>query len=61
MPSRKLQRTGGGTFFVCLPKTWADRLCLKCEPFVSVAASLGRIYDWSVDIADLVMPTIPSA
>lgn len=25
MDLRKIQRTGGGTFFVCLPKDWAER------------------------------------
>lgn len=33
---RKLQQTGGGTFFVCLPKEWAERLGLKRGSAVSV-------------------------
>jgi len=37
MTMRKLQRTGGGTFFVCLPKEWAERLNLKRGSVVSVA------------------------
>ena len=36
MTLRKLQKTGGGTFFVCLPKEWAERLDLKRGSFVSV-------------------------
>jgi phosphate uptake regulator len=44
MPLRKLQRTGGGTFFVCLPKTWAKRLGLKRGTVVSVAETAeGRL------------------
>lgn len=36
MALRKLQRTGGGTFFVCLPKEWAERLNMKRGSVVSV-------------------------
>jgi phosphate uptake regulator len=36
MTLRKLQRTGGGTFFVCLPKEWAERLGLRRGSIVSV-------------------------
>jgi phosphate uptake regulator len=36
MALRKLQRTGGGTFFVCLPKEWAERSGLKRGSVVSV-------------------------
>jgi phosphate uptake regulator len=36
MALRKLQKTGGGTFFVCLPKEWAERLSLKQGSVVSV-------------------------
>jgi len=36
MTLRKLQRTGGGTFFVCLPKEWAERLNMKRGSVVSV-------------------------
>lgn len=44
MPLRKLQRTGGGTFFVCLPKEWAERLGLKRGSIVSVAETAeGRL------------------
>ena len=44
MPLRKLQRTGGGTFFVCLPKEWAERSGLKRGSVVSVAETAeGRL------------------
>jgi len=36
MTLRRLQRTGGGTFFVCLPKEWAERLNVKRGSIVSV-------------------------
>jgi phosphate uptake regulator len=34
---RKIQRTSGGTFFVCLPKDWAERNGLDRRSVVSVA------------------------
>jgi phosphate uptake regulator len=34
---RKIQRTPGGTFFVCLPKAWADKNGLKRGVVVSVS------------------------
>jgi phosphate uptake regulator len=44
MALRKIQRTGGGTFFVSLPKEWAGRLGLKRGSFVSVVESAeGRL------------------
>jgi phosphate uptake regulator len=44
MALRKLQRTGGGTFFVCLPKAWAERLDLKRGSVVSVVETAeGRL------------------
>jgi len=44
MTMRKLQRTGGGTFFVCLPKEWAERLGLKRGSTVSVVETAdGRL------------------
>jgi len=44
MALRKLQRTGGGTFFVCLPKEWAERLNMKRGSVVSVEESAeGRL------------------
>ena len=44
MTLRKLQRTGGGTFFVCLPKEWAERLGLKRGSVVSVTETAeGRL------------------
>ena len=36
MDLRKIQRTSGGTFFVCLPKEWADRNGLDRGSVVSV-------------------------
>ena len=36
MDFRKIQRTSGGTFFVCLPKDWAERNGLKRGDTVSV-------------------------
>ena len=33
---RKVQRTSGGTFFVCLPKPWAERCGLKRGSVVAV-------------------------
>lgn len=44
MTLRRLQRTGGGTFFVCLPKEWAERIGLKRGSIVSVAETAeGRL------------------
>lgn len=34
---RKVQRTPGGTFFVCLPKSWAERYGLKKGEVVSLS------------------------
>jgi len=53
MALRKLQRTGGGTFFVCLPKEWAERLNMKRGSVVSVAETAeGRlVIDPKYDIA----------
>jgi len=36
MDLRKIQRTSGGTFFVCLPKAWAERNGLDRRTVVSV-------------------------
>jgi len=36
MDLRKIQRTSGGTFFVCLPKDWAERNGLDRGTVVSV-------------------------
>ena len=36
MDLRKIQRTSGGTFFVCLPKDWAERNGLDRGVVVSV-------------------------
>lgn len=41
---RKVQRTQGGTFFVCLPKPWAERCGLKRGSVVAVnETSNGRL------------------
>jgi len=39
MDLRKIQRTSGGTFFVCLPKDWAERNGLDRGVVVSVTES----------------------
>lgn len=44
MDLRKVQRTGGGTFFVCLPKDWANRVGLKKSSHVALSETPdGRI------------------
>jgi phosphate uptake regulator len=44
MDLRKIQRTSGGTFFVCLPKDWAERNGLDRGSIVSVTeAADGKI------------------
>jgi len=41
---RRIQKTGGGTFFVSLPKEWAERLGLKRGSVVAVTESAeGRL------------------
>jgi phosphate uptake regulator len=41
---RKVQRTPGGTFFVCLPKSWAEHRGLKRGSVVAVTEAIdGRI------------------
>ncbi len=37
MDLRKVQRTSGGTFFVCLPKNWAQRNGLKRGSIVAIS------------------------
>ncbi len=45
MELRKVQRTPGGTFFVCLPKAWAERYGLDRGSVVAVDESMnGRLY-----------------
>ncbi|MDH5746523.1 MAG: AbrB/MazE/SpoVT family DNA-binding domain-containing protein, partial [Candidatus Bathyarchaeota archaeon] len=34
---RKVQRTPGGTFFVCIPKAWAKRYGLKRGDIVAIS------------------------
>ncbi|MDH5788943.1 MAG: phosphate uptake regulator PhoU, partial [Candidatus Bathyarchaeota archaeon] len=44
MELRKVQRTGGGTFFVCLPKDWAKKNGLQRSSLVSISeTSNGRL------------------
>lgn len=44
MELRKVQRTGGGTFFVCLPKDWAEKNGLQRSSLVSISeTSDGRL------------------
>ena len=40
MNFRKIQRTSGGTFFVCLPKDWADKNGLERGTSVSVTENI---------------------
>lgn len=44
MELRRVQRTGGGTFFVCLPKEWAQRSRLNRGSLVSLSETAnGRL------------------
>lgn len=44
MDFRKVQRTGGGTFFVCLPKEWAERNGLSKSTTVALSETAdGRL------------------
>jgi phosphate uptake regulator len=44
MDFRKVQRTGGGTFFVCLPKEWAQRNRLERGSTVAISETAdGRL------------------
>ncbi len=44
MELRKIQRTGGGTFFVCLPKKWAERNGLDKSSIVALSETAdGRL------------------
>src|SRR3989337_1978413 len=44
MELRKVQRTGGGTFFVCLPKEWAERNGLDKSSLVALSETAnGRL------------------
>ncbi len=44
MELRRVQRTGGGTFFVCLPKKWAERNGLNRGSPVSISEGMnGRL------------------
>jgi len=37
MDLRKVQKTSGGTFFVCVPKEWAERSGLQRSSVVAVS------------------------
>ncbi len=44
MELRKVQKTSGGTFFVCLPKEWADKVGLSKSSAISISESAdGRL------------------
>jgi phosphate uptake regulator len=44
MELRKVQKTSGGTFFVCLPKQWADKVGLSKSSAISISESAdGRL------------------
>jgi len=44
MELRRVQRTGGGTFFVCLPKNWAERSGLNKSSVVALSETAdGRL------------------
>jgi phosphate uptake regulator len=44
MEFRRVQRTGGGTFFVCLPKDWAQRHGLDRSSIVAISETIdGRL------------------
>lgn len=44
MELRKIQRTGGGTFFVCIPKGWAERNGLDRGSIVALSETVnGRL------------------
>jgi len=64
MELRKVQKTSGGTFFVCLPKEWADRVGLSKSSTISVSESAdGRLIldaKYGVERAPLVAVVKPS-
>ena len=65
MELRKIQRTSGGTFFVCLPKDWAEKNGLKRGSTVSVfEAPDGRLiidpkYDFETPLQTVVIKPSP--
>jgi len=65
MELRKVQKTSGGTFFVCLPKEWADKSGLSKSSVISVSeASNGRLVldaKYGVERAPQVAVVKPSA
>jgi len=64
MELRKVQRTGGGTFFVCLPKDWAARSGLDKSSVVALSETAdGRLIvdaKYSVERAPQVAVVRPS-
>jgi phosphate uptake regulator len=65
MELRKVQKTSGGTFFVCLPKEWAERVRLNKGSTISVSESAdGRLVldaKYGVEHAPQVAVVKPSA
>jgi len=44
MELRKVQRTSGGTFFICLPKSWAEKNGIKKSSLIAVSENAnGRL------------------
>jgi len=65
MELRKVQKTSGGTFFVCLPKEWAEKSGLSKSSVISVSESAdGRLVldaKYGVEYAPQVAVVKPSA
>lgn len=65
MELRKVQKTSGGTFFVCLPKVWAERVGLNKSSAISISESAdGRLVldaKYDVEHAPQVAVVKPSA
>jgi len=65
MELRKVQKTSGGTFFVCLPKEWAEKVGLSKSSTVSISeGSNGRLVldaKYDVEHAPQVAVIKPSA
>jgi phosphate uptake regulator len=65
MELRKVQKTSGGTFFVCLPKVWAEKVGLNKSSAISISESAdGRLVldaKYDVEHAPQVAIVKPSA
>jgi len=65
MELRKVQKTSGGTFFVCLPKVWAEKVGLNKSSAISISESAdGRLVldaKYGVEHAPQVAVVKPSA